>query len=134
VIRVVAGAIFLVFGIYKFTDHAHETDSFMNYGLPSPGLFAYAIGVLEIVGGTFLVAGFLTRSAAALLAGDMLGAIVTAGRVEGGAINLLLAPALLICMLVLLWIGSGRWALDGRLTRSESWSPKRLRSSASRLS
>ena len=50
----------------------------MNYGLPSPGLFAYAVGVLEVVGGAFLIAGLLTRPAAALLAGDMVGAIVTA--------------------------------------------------------
>jgi uncharacterized membrane protein YphA (DoxX/SURF4 family) len=94
-------------------------------------LFAYAIGVLEVVAGALLVLGLLTRPAAAVLAGDMLGAIVTAGRVEGGAINLVLAPALLISMLALLWTGPGRWALDGRLARSTPWSPTRSRSSAS---
>jgi putative oxidoreductase len=130
-IRIVSGSIFLVFGIAKFTDHGHETDSFESYGLPSPSLFAYAIGVLEVVAGALLVAGLLTRPAAALLAGDMVGAIATAGRVEGGAINLALAPALLVGMLVLLWIGPGRWALDGRLARSGSWSRTRSPSSAS---
>jgi putative oxidoreductase len=119
-IRAVSGLIFLVFGIYKFTDHGHETDSFESYGLPSPSLFAYAIGVLEVVAGALLVVGLLTRPAAALLAGDMVGAVATAGRIEGGAINLALAPALLVGMLALLWIGPGRWALDGRLARSAS--------------
>lgn len=114
-IRVTAGAIFLVFGVYKFTDHGHETDSFETYGLPSPSLFAYAIGVLEIVGGMLLLVGFLARPAAALLAGDMVGAIATAGRVEGGPINLVLAPALLAAMLFLICVGGGRWSLDSRL-------------------
>jgi putative oxidoreductase len=129
VVRPVSGAIFLVFGIYKFTDHLHETDSFDSYGLPSPSLFAYGIGVLELVGGALLLAGLLTRPAAALLAGDMVGAIVTAGRVEGGAINLGLAPALLVGMLILLWIGPGRWALDQRLARSDAWSSSRFSAS-----
>jgi putative oxidoreductase len=109
---VTSGAIFLVFGVYKFTDHGRETDSFETYGLPDPSLFAYAIGVLEVAGGLLLLVGFLTRPAAALLAGDMVGAIATAGRVEGGAINLGLAPALLVAMLFLMWFGAGRWSLD----------------------
>jgi len=88
---------------------------------------------VEVVGGAALLAGFLTRPAAAMLAGDMVGAIVTAGRIEGGAINLVLAPALLIGMLALLCVGPGRCALDGRLARSASWSPTRSRS-RSRLS
>ena len=130
-LRIVSGAIFLIFGIAKFTDHGHETESFDTYGLPSPSLFAYAIGVLEVVAGALLLAGLMTRPAAALLAGDMVGAIVTAGRVEGGAINLGLAPALLVGMLVLLWIGPGRWALDNRLARSRAWSRTPSRSSES---
>jgi putative oxidoreductase len=130
-IRAVSGSIFVVFGIYKFTDHRHETESFEMYGLPSPALFAYAIGVLEIVAGVLLLAGLMTRPAAALLAGDMVGAIATAGRVEGGPINLALAPALLIGMLVLLWIGPGGWSVDGRLARSSLWSRTSSPSSAS---
>ncbi|HEX9416821.1 MAG TPA: DoxX family protein [Gaiellaceae bacterium] len=121
-IRIAAGGIFLVFGIGKFTDHSKETDSFDSYGLPFPGEFAYTIGVVEIVFGILLVLGLGTRLAALALAGDMVGAIVTAGRVEGGAINLVLAPALLAGMLALLWIGPGRWSLDRRLTESGAWS------------
>ncbi len=122
VIRVVSGGIFLVFGIYKFTNHAKETASFDSYGLPSPSLFASAIGVVEVVGGLLLLVGLLTRPAGLMLAGDMAGAIATAGPVEGGAINLGLAPALLVAMLALAWIGPGRWALDGRLAKSALWS------------
>jgi putative oxidoreductase len=121
-IRIAAGGIFLVFGLGKFTDHASEAASFDSYGLPAPGAFAYAIGVVEIGFGILLAAGLGTRLAAMVLAGDMVGAIVTAGRVEGGAINLVLAPALLAGMLALVWIGPGRWALDHALARSGAWS------------
>jgi putative oxidoreductase len=102
-VRVIAGLIFLVSGIDKFTDHAGETDFFDDLGLPWPSAFVYAVGVVEGVGGALIVAGVATRLAAAALAGDMLGAILTAGVQEGGAVHLGLAPALLVSMLFLLW-------------------------------
>ena len=117
ILRIASGLIFVAFGLGKFTDHASETRSFAKYGLPSPGIFASAIGVLELALGLALVAGLGTRLAAVMLAGDMVGAIATAGRVEGGAINLGLAPALLVVMLFLAWSGSGRWSVDARLRR-----------------
>ncbi|HEX8074254.1 MAG TPA: DoxX family membrane protein [Thermoleophilaceae bacterium] len=115
--RVAAGVVFVVFGIGKFTAHATEVDSFTEYGLPSPGAFVYAIGVLEIVGGLLLIAGLLTRLAALALAGDMVGAIIVSGLKEGEAISLTLAPALLVTMLVLLWTGAAPPSLDGRISR-----------------
>jgi hypothetical protein len=45
----------------------------------------------------------------------MVGAISTGGRVDGGPVHLGLAPALLITMLVLVWLGAGRFSLDARL-------------------
>jgi putative oxidoreductase len=102
-VRVVAGLIFVVSGIDKFVEHAGETDLFDRLGLPWPGAFVYAVGVVEIVGGALVTAGVATRLAAAALAGDMLGAIATAGVQEGGATHLGLAPSLLIAMLFLLW-------------------------------
>lgn len=114
-LRVASGLIFVGFGQSKFTHHAKETRSFAKYGLPAPEVFSYAIGGLELVLGLVLLAGLMTRLAAPMLAGDMIGAIATAGRVEGGAINLGLAPGLLVVMLFLIWAGAGRWSLDERL-------------------
>ena len=62
-----------------------------------------------------LLAGFGARVAAAALAADMVGAVSTPGRVEGGAFNLGLAPALLVLMLVVVWAGPGRLSVDRRL-------------------
>ena len=115
ILRLATGAIFLGFGVGKFSHHAKETASFEKYSLPFPGEFVYAIGMTELFFGALLVVGLGTRLAALALAGDMVGAIATAGRVEGGTINLGLAPALLVGMLVLLWTGPGMASLDSRL-------------------
>jgi len=114
-LRLTAGAILVVFGAAKFGNHAAEAASFDRYGLPDPSLLAYAIGALELGLGTLLVLGLRTRLAAIVLAGNMIGAIATAGRVEGGLINLGLAPALLLVFLVLAARGAGRWSLDTRV-------------------
>jgi putative oxidoreductase len=111
-LRLTSGSIFLGFGVGKFSHREKESASFSSYGLPFPDEFVYAIGATELVFGSMLILGLLTRLAALALAGDMIGAIVTAGRVEGGPINLGLAPALLAAMLVLLWTGPGRVSLD----------------------
>ena len=110
-LRIAAGAVFLAFGVAKFTAHESEVASFESYGLPAPEAFTYAIGVLEVAGGLLLIAGVLTRLAALALAGDMIGAIVVSGIAEGEPISLTLAPALLVVMLVLLRFGPGRPAL-----------------------
>lgn len=115
--RIVSGAIFVVFGIGKFTNHAMEVDSFRDYGLPSPDAFVYAIGVLEIAGGLLLLVGLATRLAALALAGDMVGAIVTSGIGEGEVISLTLAPFQLAVMIYLLVVGPGRSSLDMRIRR-----------------
>ncbi len=117
VLRIACGAIYLGFGQSKFVHHAREARAFGRYGLPEPGIFAYAIGTVEVAGGLLLVLGLLTRLAAPGLAGNMVGAIATGGRVDGGWVNLGLAPALLVLMLVLTWTGAGRWSLDERLRR-----------------
>jgi putative oxidoreductase len=91
-------------------------NSFEDYGLPSPDAFVYAIGVIEVVGGLLLLIGLATRLAALVLAGDMVGAIVASGIGEGEAISLTLAPALLVAMAYLLWVGPGTHAVDRRLS------------------
>ena len=117
VIRVVAGIVFVSVSTGKFADHATEATDFDRYGVPIPDIAVYAVGTIELVCGLLLVAGLLTRPAAAALALTMVGAIATAGRVEGGSFNLGVAPTLLAVMLVLLWVGSGRPAVDAILVR-----------------
>ena len=115
VLRVAAGAILIGFGQSKFAHHAKEVQAFDRYGLPAPEAFTYAIGTVELVGGLLLVLGLLTRLVALGLAGNMVGAIATGGRVDGGFVNLGLAPILLVVMLYLLWAGAGRLSMDERL-------------------
>jgi putative oxidoreductase len=117
VVRVGAGAILIGFGQSKFVHHAKETRAFRRYGLPAPEVFTYAIGTVELVGGILLVLGLVTRLVALGLAGNMVGAIATGGRVDGGFVNLGLAPLLLVAMLFLVWAGAGRFSLDAALRR-----------------
>jgi putative oxidoreductase len=117
VARVAGGAVFVVFGIGKFTNHAPEVASFHDYGLPATEAFVYVIGAIEIVGGLLLILGLATRPAALVLAGDMVGAIVVSGIALGEVISLTLAPAELALCLFLLWNGPGPYALGARHRR-----------------
>jgi uncharacterized membrane protein YphA (DoxX/SURF4 family) len=92
--------------------------SFVHYGVPLSGASVWAVGLVETIGGLMLVPGVFTRWAAAALAADMIGVIATAGRVDGGLLNLGLAPLLLVGMLVLLWTGPGVLSLDAVVART----------------
>jgi putative oxidoreductase len=111
-VRVVTGALFVLFSIGKFADHAQESADFDHYGIPAPEVATYLVGALELVGGVLLIVGLFTRPAAFLLALNLLGAIATAGRVDGGSFHLGVAPTMLAAMIFLVWAGPGRWALD----------------------
>ena len=75
------------------------------------------MGGLELIGGLLLILGLATRAAALALGVNMIGAITTTGRVEGGPIHLGLVPALLVAMIFLLWTGGGARSIDAALTR-----------------
>ena len=117
IIRIGAGVVITTISTGKFADHAAEAMDFDRYGVPVPDFAVYAVGTIELICGLLLIAGLLTRPAAAALALTLIGAIGTAGRVEGGSFNLGVAPALLAVMLLLLWVGSGRPAVDAILER-----------------
>jgi len=110
-LRLVAGGVFIVFGLGKFVNHGSELASFKAYGLPAPELFVVAIGVIEVVGGALLIAGVLVRLAALVLAADMIGAIIVSGIAHGELVSLTVAPAELVAMLVLLRTGPGTRSL-----------------------
>src|SRR2546426_432721 len=132
--RLVAGAIFVAFGVGKFTQHASEVTSFKTYGLPHADAFVYAIGIVEIGAGGPLIAGLAIRVAALVLAGDMVGAIILSGFKQGELISLTLAPAQLAVMLFVLWAGPGSHALDRRLANTRCQEVRTSSSQSSRLS
>jgi len=124
VVRVTVGATLIGFGQSKYVHHAKEARAFDRYGLPAPEVFTYVIGTVELAGGLLLVVGLLARLVALGLAGNMVGAIATGGRVDGGFVNLGLAPLLLLAMLYLVWAGAGRLSLDEALCRRVSRAPE----------
>ena len=118
-VRVIAGVLFVTFSIGKFSDHMSEAMDFDHYGVPWANVAVYIVGVVELLGGLLLVIGLFTRLAALILAVNMIGAIATAGRVDGGSFHLGVAPTLLVAMLFLLWAGSGAYAVDAKLVRGD---------------
>jgi putative oxidoreductase len=114
-LRLAAGGVFVAFGAGKFVNHGSELTSFKTYGLPAPEAFVIVIGVIELIGGLLLIAGVLTRLAALVLAGDMIGAIIVSGIEKGEIVSLTVAPAELVAMLILLWTGPGAISLRSSL-------------------
>lgn len=75
-IRLALGAVFVVHGIPKLLYPGDSAPFFGQIGIPAPAVTALVVGAIELIGGILLVIGFGTRAAAALLAVDMLGAII----------------------------------------------------------
>ncbi len=111
VLRVALAALFIPTGLGKFVNHDAYIERFERWGFgAAAGEAAILVGVVEVACGLMLLLGVVPRLAALVLAGNMVGALLTAGRVDGGQ-NIWL-PLLLLAALsaVILW-GSGRWAL-----------------------
>jgi putative oxidoreductase len=105
------------FSTGKFADHMAEAVDFERYGLPWPDGAVYLAGTVELVGGVLLVVGLATRLAALVLACNLVVAIATAGRVDGGSFHLGVGPTMLVAMLFLVWAGAGALSVDERLAR-----------------
>lgn len=80
VLRLVWGWHFLITGLGKLQNHGRVTDFFTSLGIPAPGLNAWFVGGLELVGGALLLLGLFSRPIALLLTGNMLVAYLTADR------------------------------------------------------
>lgn len=113
--RVLAGVVFVLTSIGKFTGGEMYVALFESYGLPGSRPLVLLAGLVELIGGILLVVGLGTRLAALVLALTMAVAIATAGVAIGGPVHLGLAPTLLLVMLLLLWAGPGAASLDGRV-------------------
>jgi putative oxidoreductase len=79
-LRLVWGWQFFTTGLGKLQNHARVTEFFTSLGIPMPGLNAWFVGGLEMVGGVLLLLGLFSRPIALLLTGNMFVAYLTADR------------------------------------------------------
>lgn len=124
VLRIVLGIIFIAHGWPKLTGGIEETATLLTaLSVPVPEVMAWAIAVLEVGGGAFLLVGYLVVPAALLLAVHMtLGIFLVhlsngfyvVGPGSGGLeFNLLLVAGLLAMVLV----GPGHGTLQSRFQK-----------------
>ncbi|MCV7199885.1 DoxX family protein [Mycobacterium angelicum] len=128
-IRLLVGLVFLSEGIQKFLyPHQLGPGRFERIGIPAATFFANLDGVVEIVCGTLVLLGLLTRLAAVPLLIDIVGAIVLTKLPElrpgglmgvsgfwGMAHDARTDLSMLLGLIFLLWAGPGRWSVDARL-------------------
>jgi uncharacterized membrane protein YphA (DoxX/SURF4 family) len=124
-IRLLVGWVFLSEGIQKFLyPAALGVGRFEKIGIPFPTFFAPFVGVVEIVCGTLLIVGLLTRLATIPLIIDISVAILTTKIpmfAKGGFWTMMHEARTDYCMLLglifLLITGAGRLSVDARLDR-----------------
>jgi uncharacterized membrane protein YphA (DoxX/SURF4 family) len=126
-IRVMVGCVFLSEGIQKFLfSDSLGVGRFIKIGIPLPGIMAPFVGVVEIVCGGLILLGSFTRLASVPLVIDMLVAISTTKipiLFEKGfwaiAHEARVDCSMVLGLLFLMIVGSGRWSLDDLRTRAD---------------
>jgi putative oxidoreductase len=121
-VRVLVGWVFVSEGVQKFLfPDALGVGRFAKIGIPAPSFTAPFVGVVEIVFGSILLVGLLTRLATVPLLIDMAVAIATTKlpmlAKEGVWKTLHEARtdfSMVLGLVFLLIVGAGRWSLDAR--------------------
>jgi putative oxidoreductase len=114
-LRAVSGVFLVGVGLGKFAGHASEVADFRHYGVPLPDIAVPLAGVVEVVGGTCVLVGLLTRPAAVAVALNLLVALLTAGITDGGTFHLVVGPSVLLAMVVLVVLGAPAPSVDAVL-------------------
>lgn len=117
-LRIGVGAVFAVHGWEKYDGGVGTwADVLRSLDVPAPEVVAWLQIVAEGVGGLMLIVGVLTRLITLPLIGIMIGAIllvkVDVGFIVADATGAELETALLAGLLGLLFIGPGRFSVDG---------------------
>jgi len=147
-IRIAVGAVFLSEGIQKFLfPNELGAGRFAKIGIPAPEVMGPFVGIVEIVCGSLIILGLLTRLAAIPLINDMCVALVST------KLPILLGHgfwrfsvsklssygfwsmaheartdfAMLLGSMFLLIVGAGAWSLDTRLAANKLQRDEKLR-------
>jgi putative oxidoreductase len=118
-LRVVTGLVFLMHGWQKVFEYglAGVSQGFGQMGVPMPGVMGPFIALLELIGGIALMVGVLTPVFAALLACNMVGAILLV-HLKGGFFvpqGYEFTLTLLGACVALALVGAGEYSVDGVL-------------------
>ena len=127
-IRMMVGCVFLSEGIQKILfSESLGVGRFIKIGIPAPEIMAPFVSVVEIVCGTLVLFGLITRLAAIPLIIDMLVAILTTKipiLLEKGfwamAHEARVDLAMILGSLFLFIVGGGLWSLDGLIANHSS--------------
>jgi putative oxidoreductase len=117
-LRLMLGLTFFIHGLGKFQSGIDNTVGFFH-SMGIPAFFAYAVAVIEFVGGAAMILGFQTRLIGVLFAIVMIGAIFTAKSGAGFTGGYELEVSLFVVSLHMILAGSGAYALDNRLQKPE---------------
>jgi putative oxidoreductase len=129
ILRVVVGWIFIMHGAQKLFVMGLPGFAGMlgQMGVPLPNVAAVIVALVELVGGALLIVGLFTRPAAALIAIDMIVAILLVHRPNGFFLPRGYEYALtqLVTNLALVFLGAGAWSIDGWVAQGSDHSPSR---------
>ena len=119
ILRIVLGIAMAVHGWSKLSGGIGGVAGFFgSLGIPAPGLMAWVVTLVELVGGILLVVGFLTQIAGILIAIEMLGIILFAFLlrgapfIENGGITWEKEAVFGAAALCLALSGPGAWSVD----------------------
>jgi putative oxidoreductase len=140
-IRLIVGPVFLSEGIQKFLyPDENGVGRFTKIGIPSPEMTAPFVGLIEIVCGTLIIIGLMTRFASIPLIVTMAAAIITTKipillgygflgfslrslpyyGFWGMAHEMRTDWSMLLGSIFLLMVGAGKWSVDNYLLSKDS--------------
>jgi len=127
-IRILVGGVFLSEGIQKFLfPDSLGVGRFVKIGIPSPQVMAPFVGVVEIVCGSLLLIGLVTRLATVPLLIDISVALYSTKIVTfakngfwGTMHEARTDVSMLLGLIFLLLVGAGAWSLEAWLAERRS--------------
>ena len=118
-VRIMAGIAFILHGLPKFENLQGTQGFFSSVGIPAE--LALVIGLLEVIGGTLLIVGLVTRITSILFIIEMIGAIIVVKSGNGfmGQGGYEVDLLLMSISISLLLSGPGRVSIERDLLKRE---------------